>query len=119
MIGRVGLGLSIIVSMTLGIVVDDTVHFMSKYQRAMREHNMNSEGAICFAFHTVGRAMWVTPVVLAAGFSVLAFSNYKMSADMGLMTAMTIVLALFMDFSFLPALLLMSANKTDEARACH
>ena len=105
-VGQVGLGLSVIVSMTLGIVVDDTVHFLSKYLRARREHSMNSADAVRYSFNTVGTAMWITTVALVAGFLVLTFSGYKMNSDMGLMTAITITLALALDFLFLPTLLI-------------
>jgi len=53
-IGEVGLSLSIVTSMTLGIVVDDTVHYLSKYLRARREHGLNAEEAVRYAFKTVG-----------------------------------------------------------------
>jgi predicted RND superfamily exporter protein len=58
--------------------------------------------------------MWITTVALVAGFSVLAFSGYRMSSDMGLMTAITITLALALDFLFLPTLLMKVEEKTDE-----
>jgi hypothetical protein len=105
-IGQVGLGLSVVVSMTIGIVVDDTVHFMSKYIRGRREHNMDAAAGVRYAFNTVGTAMWVTTVALVAGFLVLTFSHYRMSSDMGLMSAITIALALVMDFLLLPTLLM-------------
>ncbi|HDZ76711.1 MAG TPA: RND family transporter, partial [Candidatus Omnitrophica bacterium] len=105
-IGQVGLGLSVIIAMTLGIVVDDTIHFLSKYLRARREHNLNSQESVRYAFNTVGTAMWITTVALVAGFLVLATSNFKMTSDMGLMTAITISLALVMDFLLLPTLLM-------------
>jgi hypothetical protein len=105
-IGQVGLGLSVVVSMTIGIVVDDTVHFMSKYIRARREHNMDAVGAVRYAFNTVGTAMWVTTVALVAGFLVLTFSHYRMSSDMGIISAITIAFALAMDFLLLPTLLI-------------
>jgi predicted RND superfamily exporter protein len=105
-VGQVGLGLSIVVSMTIGIVVDDTVHFLSKYLRARREHDLDPAGAVRYSFHTVGTAMWTTTIVLVAGFLVLAFSSYRMNADMGWMSAITIGMALFMDFLLLPALLM-------------
>ncbi len=92
--------------MTLGIVVDDTVHFMSKYLRARREHKMNPSGAVRYSFNTVGTAMWVTTVALVSGFLVLTYSGYKMNSEMGLLTAVTITLALIMDFLFLPVLLM-------------
>ncbi len=104
--GEVGLGLSIVVSMTIGIVVDDTVHFLSKYLRARREQNMDASDAVRYAFNNVGRAMWVTTLALVAGFLVLTYSGYRMNFDMGLMSAITITLALFLDFLFLPVLLI-------------
>jgi predicted RND superfamily exporter protein len=112
LVGQVGLGLSVIVSMTLGIVVDDTVHFLSKYLHARRELDMNAATAVRHSFNTVGTAMWVTTVALVAGFLVLVFSGFKMNAEMGLVSAITISLALAMDFLFLPTLLIgMEARK--------
>ncbi len=106
LVGQVGLGLSVIVSMTLGIVVDDTVHFLSKYLHARRDLGMNAAAAVRHSFNTVGTAMWITTLALVAGFLVLVFSGFKMNADMGLMSAITICLALAMDFLFLPTLLI-------------
>ena len=111
-IGRVGLGLSVVAAMTLGIVVDATVHFLSKYLRARREHNMNPAAAVRYSYKTVGTAMGVTTLALVAGFSVLALSGYKMNADMGLMSALTITLALAFDFLFLPVLLMKADYRT-------
>ena len=105
-VGQVGLGLSTVVSMTIGIVVDDTVHFLSKYLRARREHDLDPAGAVRYSFNTVGTAMWTTTLVLVAGFLVLTFSSYRMNSDMGWMSAITIGLALFMDFLLLPVLLM-------------
>ena len=105
-VGRVGLGLSIIASLTIGIVVDDTVHFISKYLRARRELNMEPDNAIRYAFNTVGKALWVTTLALVAGFMVLSISGYKMNAHMGLMSALTITVALAFDFLLLPVLIL-------------
>jgi predicted RND superfamily exporter protein len=106
LVGQVGLALSVIVSLTLGIVVDDTIHFLSKYLRARREKSMDPASAVRYAFNTVGTAMWVTTVALVAGFSVLTISGYNVNAQMGLLSAITISLALLLDFFFLPALLL-------------
>ena len=105
--GRVGLGLSVVAGMTMGIVVDDTVHFLSKYLRARREHGFNSQEAVAYAFSSVGKALCVTTAVLVAGFMVLAQSTFKVNADMGLLTAITILIALVVDFFFLPPLLML------------
>jgi predicted RND superfamily exporter protein len=112
-VGQVGLGLSVVVAMTLGIVVDDTVHFMSKYIRARQEYDLNPADAVRYAFHTVGTAMWVTTVALVSGFLVLTFSGYRMNSDMGLMTAITITIALIMDFFFLPTLLMKVERRSE------
>jgi predicted RND superfamily exporter protein len=106
LVGMVGLGLSVIISLTIGIVVDDTVHFMSKYLRARRELNKDPQDAVRYSFSTVGTAMWVTTISLVAGFLVLTFSAYVMNAHMGFMCALTIALALVLDFLFLPTILM-------------
>jgi predicted RND superfamily exporter protein len=106
LVGEVGLGLSVVAGMTLGIVVDDTVHFLSKYLRARREQQLDPEGAVHYAFSTVGTALLVTSIVLIAGFMVLSQSPFKLNADMGLLTAITIAFALLADFLFLPPLLM-------------
>ena len=113
--GQVGLGLSVVIGMTLGIVVDDTVHFLSKYLHARRDKGANSKEAVHYAFDNVGRALWVTTFVLVLGFMVLAQSSFKMNADMGFLTALTIFVALVIDFLFLPPLLmLLDKQKTSE-----
>lgn len=104
--GQVGLALSVVAGMTLGIVVDDTVHFLSKYLHARRERGKDSVAAVRYAFASVGRALWITTLVLVAGFMVLAQSSFKINADMGLLTALTILIALIVDFLFLPPLLM-------------
>ena len=110
-VGQVGLALSVVSGMTIGIVVDDTVHFLSKYLRARREQGLSSEQAVRYAFHTVGTALWVTTLVLMLGFGVLAFSDFELNAGMGLLTAITIGLALLADFLFLPPLLMKFGDK--------
>ncbi|WP_229607533.1 efflux RND transporter permease subunit [Vibrio parahaemolyticus] len=109
--GEINLGLSVVVTLTLGIVVDDAVHFLSKYQRARRE-GQTAEQAVRYAFHTVGRALWITTVVLVAGFSVLAMSSFRLNADMGQLSAIVIFIALVVDFLFLPTLLMLFDKKT-------
>ncbi|HHG3569782.1 TPA: RND family transporter [Vibrio parahaemolyticus] len=108
--GEINLGLSVVVTLTLGIVVDDAVHFLSKYQRARRE-GQTAEQAVRYAFHTVGRALWITTVVLVVGFSVLAMSSFRLNADMGQLSAIVIFIALVVDFLFLPTLLMLFDKK--------
>ena len=107
LVGRVGMGVAIVSALSFGIVVDDTVHFMSKYLRARREHGVDAAGAVRYAFRTVGTALWMTSLILVSGFFVLTFSGFGMNSQMGLLTAIAIVFALLADFFFLPPLLMM------------
>lgn len=113
-VGEIGLSLSIVTSMSLGIVVDDTVHFLSKYLRARREKGLSSEDAVRYAFKTVGRALLVTSIILVTGFLILSTSSFELNSGMGLLTAVVIAFALFADFLFLPAILMKIEGKTDE-----
>lgn len=105
-VGVAGLSVAVVVAITLGIVVDDTVHFLSKYLRARREMGLPPSQAVSFAFSTVGVALWITSLTLIAGFAVLAFSGFRVTAEMGLLSAVTVGLALLADFFLLPPLLL-------------
>ncbi len=109
--GQVGMSVSIVTGMTLGIVVDDTVHFLSKYLRAKREMGYHTADAIRYTFTHVGNALMVTTFVLAAGFLILSLSTFKMNADMGLVTALTIVGALVLDFLLLPPLIMLMERR--------
>jgi len=115
-VGQIGLALSVVTGMTLGIVVDDTVHFLSKYLRARRENNLGSEDAVRYAFNTVGLALVVTSLVLIAGFTVLTFSAFMLNSHMAFMTAVTIVFAIVADFLLLPPLL-MALDRKEQGNA--
>ncbi len=105
--GQVGLATSVVTSISLGIVVDDTVHFLTKYLRARREHGYDATEAVRYAFRTVGTALWVTSFILVAGFLVLSRSGFELNSEMGLLTAIAIVFAIIADFLFLPPLLML------------
>jgi len=103
---QIGLAVAVVAAISLGIVVDDTVHFLTKYLRAKRDKNMSSEEAIRYSFNTVGAAIVITSVALAAGFSVLAFSGFYVNFSMGVLTVIAIGFALLTDFLFLPGLII-------------
>ncbi len=111
--GEVNFTMAMVLNMTVGIVVDDTIHFMTKYLRARREQNLAPEAAIRYTFHHVGGALVITTLILTAGFMILAQSAFLPNSGMAKLTAITICAALVMDLLLLPALLL----KVDRARA--
>ena len=107
MSGVVGMGLAVVTSLTLGIVVDDTVHMLDKYRRARNEKGLSAEDAVRAAFRSVGTALWITSAVLVAGFLMVASSSFTINAHLGMLTAIIISCALLADFLFLPPLLLL------------
>ena len=111
LVGEIGFSHAVAFGMTIGIIVDDTVHFLSKYLRARREKGFSSEEAVRYAFSNVGVALVITTTVLVMGFMVLASSSFKLNSDLGLITALTIAFALLLDFLLLPALLMVFDRK--------
>ncbi len=109
--GTINVGMAIVFGMTLGIIVDDTVHFLSKYLRARRTRNANAREAVQYAFSTVGRALVVTTMVLLIGFAILAQSSFGMNSDMARITTIIILAALIIDFIMLPSILILMANE--------
>lgn len=111
-VGEAGFAIALVGSVTLGIVVDDSVHFLSKYHLAKQEKNLNADEAILYAFTGVGSALITTSVILVVGFLVLTLSSFKMNVILGSLSALTIAIALFVDFTFLPAILRFTDKKS-------
>lgn len=109
--GRVGLAVSVVVGVTLGVVVDDTIHFVSKYLKLIREEKLDPVVAVRETLASAGGAMIATTVILAGGFGVLAFSSFELNQSMGILSAVTIVFALGFDLFVLPALLLLATPR--------
>lgn len=105
--GSINIALATVMGMTLGIVVDDTIHFLSKYLRGRREQQLNAAGAVQYAFDGVGQALWVTTLVLVGGFLILSGSDFTPMSDIGILTALVIGFALIADFLLLPSLLML------------
>lgn len=106
LVGRVGLAAAVIAAVTLGIVVDNTVHFLSKFQQTRRNRDMPVDVAVRNAFVIVGPAILSTTAILICGFLVLSTSSFQANADLGLLAALTIFFALLTDILALPALLM-------------
>ncbi|MXZ73387.1 MAG: MMPL family transporter [Acidobacteria bacterium] len=105
LVGNVGIAASVMVAIVFGIIVDDTIHFLCEYQKSRREGRAPAD-AVRSTFRTVGQALLTTTVVLAAGFTAFATSGFQISWSLGLLVAITVVLALAADFLLLPPLLM-------------
>ena len=105
LIGQVGLAISVVIGMTMGIVVDDTVHFMTKYLNNRREKNLQPREAMENTFVEVGPALFGTTIILAAGFALLSQSGFEVNQQMGALTTVVILAAFIADFLLLPSLI--------------
>lgn len=114
--GRVGMASAIVTSSSLGIIVDATIHILSKYLRARREDGATPEDAVRYAFSTVGPALWILTLMLVIGFGILALSPFEVNKALGEMTALAIACALIADFFLLPPLLI-ALDKWSDRRA--
>lgn len=94
----------IVFSISLGIAVDDTIHFLVCYQRE-RRGGSDSETAIRTTIQRVGKALVMTTIALVAGHTVVLFSGFPAIQKFGFLTAITLATALLGDLLFLPALL--------------
>ena len=105
LIGHVGIAASVVCVVAFGIIVDDTIHFLSKYLKA-RGEGLPAPEAVRSTFRTVGQALWTTTAVLSASFLVFASSGFELSWALGLLVAITLGFALLADFLLLPPLLM-------------
>nr|WP_067297927.1 MMPL family transporter [Marinobacterium profundum] len=106
MVGEVNIAASVVFSLTLGIIVDDTTHFLVKYLEARQARNLDAEEAIRYAFTAVGSALLSTSIVLAIGFMALVQSDFSVNSTSGLLVTMTILVAIVLDLLFLPTVLI-------------
>ena len=102
--GEIGFAVSVVAGLSIGIIVDDTVHFLTKYNRV--RDRLSAEDAVRYAFDSVGSAILANTVIVAVGFAMLGLSTFRVTAYMGMLTSMTVVCALAVDFLLLPALLI-------------
>lgn len=108
--GYVGIPLDpatvMIAAIALGLAVDDTIHFLGHYRR-LRRDGAAVERAAVDTLVAVGRALWITTAVVAAGFSMLCFSSFRPLLFFGLLSAVTAVAALVGNLVLLPAVLML------------
>jgi diguanylate cyclase (GGDEF)-like protein len=96
---------SLIASIAIGLAVDDTIHYMVRYNREFRE-DLNEKRALRETVMHVGRPILFTTLTISIGFSILAFSSFKPTAVFGLLMMVTMIAALIGDLVLLPSLLM-------------
>lgn len=106
LVGHINLAAAVVFSMTIGIVVDDTVYLLTKYLHARRQMGLVPVEAMRYAISTVARALIVTSITLTAGFMVLATSDFNLNVTSGVMIAMVVSSAVIYDLLMLPAIVI-------------
>ncbi|NCP65854.1 MAG: MMPL family transporter [Paraglaciecola sp.] len=92
-----------IVAIAMGIAVDDTIHFVHRFQEEAT--TKNSTDAIKHTYHSIGFALLYTSFIITMGFSLLSFSDFIPSVMFGLLTGLAMLIALLTDLTLLPAML--------------
>ncbi len=105
-VGEVGFMVAVGMGSTLGVIVDFTVHFLSKYELARKEFKKSVEESVIYSFETVGFALIIMTVVLALGFSVLNLVTFIPIQDFAKFSVICFVGGLIINFLFLPNLLM-------------
>ena len=106
LVGDVGVPAAVVTAIAFGIIVDDTIHFMTKYTESRKAGKLPSE-SVQMAFRSVGRALFTTTIVFGLGFMVFGTSGVVGNQVLGLLVGITVIIALLADFFFLPPLLML------------
>jgi len=112
-VGEVNQAAAMVFSMSIGLVVDDTVHFLAKYLKALKS-GKSAEDAIRYAFTSAGSALLVTSLAISSGQAVMALSSFNPNTTMAVMLVSILLFALVLDFMLLPPLLLMFDKQKDK-----
>lgn len=100
----VDLGIAISGAVILGIAVDDTLHFLTKYFSA-RKQGLTIEASLDYVAEHAGVAMILSTLILSLAFATLIASLFIPNAHFGTVTAIALIIALVLDLLFVPALL--------------
>ena len=114
LMGWIGLPLDLmtitIAAIVIGIGVDDTIHYIHRYREEVAMDG-DSRAALLRTHRSIGHAIFFTSVTVMAGFSILGLSNFNPTVYFGLLTALSMALALLANLTLLPALLLLAKGR--------
>lgn len=100
----INIGTAMIASVSMGLTVDSTIHYLTTYLRFRRE-GLDHETAAESAHGDVGLALVLANIGLVAGFSVLILSNFVPLADFGILVSIAMVGGLLSNIFLMPVLL--------------
>ncbi|WP_170308342.1 efflux RND transporter permease subunit [Parashewanella tropica] len=109
--GQISMGLAGVSAMAIGIIVDDTVHFLYQYIKGLK-NGLSPEQSVKNTFEHTMSAIVISSALLVVGFLLLSTSSFEKNAQMGLLTSGTIILALIFDLIVLPVLAMRFIRKS-------
>lgn len=96
----------LVFSIAFGISVDDTIHYLAKYRQELSETNWSIRAAVVLALKETGVSMIYTSIILFFGFGIFSASQFGGTVALGILVAVTLLIALFSNLILLPSLLL-------------
>lgn len=102
---EIGMAATLVVAITLGVVIDDTIHLTYRYVDSLRNLDLDPWGATAYSVHKTGTAIFVTSVVLVTGLLVLMASDFRMNSTFGICSSFIIGLALIYNLAIAPRFL--------------
>ncbi len=107
--------ISVIFSIAFGIAVDDTLHLLSRLKVELKK-GLNLPMALRVTYLSTGKAMILTAMVIAAGFSTLMLSDFKSTFYVGMMISVTLIFALIAELVLMPVLLIALYGKKNNKK---
>jgi predicted RND superfamily exporter protein len=99
-------GTVMVASVALGIVVDDTIHFISRFRRELKFSKFPAQDALRETTVSVGKAIIFTSVINIAGFLILLISGFQPTREFGMLIALTLFFAIIGDILVLPSVII-------------
>ncbi|MBP8790646.1 MAG: MMPL family transporter [Breznakibacter sp.] len=106
----------LVFSIAFGISVDDAIHYLSKYRLDLKETNWSIRAAVFLALKETGVSMIYTSIILFFGFGIFSVSQFGGTQALGMLIAITLLVAMFSNLILLPSLL-MSLDKMITTRS--
>ena len=111
LVGEIGLAAAIILAATVGVVIDDTIHIVYRFEDGRRYLGLTLEEAASYAVHKSGAAVVATSVCLSLGFLLMYFSAYAVNQVFGIIAFLIFLLAMFFTLIILPKLLVVGGKR--------
>lgn len=101
---KINIATILIGGITMGIAVDDTIHFLWQF-RAELLRGKSFTSALANTYQHTGTAIFITALILSGGFLVMVASDFAPTADFGILTSLTILIAFATEICLMPVLL--------------